>query len=547
MPNSNHGTFEIGLVMAGAISAGAYTAGVCDFLIQALDAWEAAKADPNARVPRHSVKIRALAGASAGAMTSAIAAVALGSELDPVVDPAAPPPPERNRFYDAWVRQIDITRLLGTTDIGADGKVVSLLDSNPLKQIADEALVAPRRAARRAYVADPLAVMLTVANLRGVPYGFRLFGSAAERIYGMYEHMDHMRFAVSWDGRDVPCARRLAPQDAPGGAWPQLVLAALASGAFPIGLAPRLLQRPCSDFAGRHGRNPLFPPDMTDYAFLCVDGGLMDNEPLELARRYLAGSEGENPRDGERACRAVVMIDPFPNEPVFDPGFKPNERITSVAMQMFGALKNQARFKPEELELAEKEDVFSRFMVAPSRTDEAGKPVEPAMASAILGGFGGFFHESFRRHDFQLGRRNCQAFLKWHFALPMTNRLFEGEDRDLLYEWQVREPDHSIAYFPTDQGVRVPYVPIVPLVGSAAEEVKPLPAPSGKAIDRSALKKMVDKRVKAVGQALIKSDLSTVVGGFGRFVVEKAWSWNYAGKITKMAMEKIDKELARLP
>jgi hypothetical protein len=35
------GGFEIGLVMAGAVSAGAYTAGVVDFLIQALDQWHA--------------------------------------------------------------------------------------------------------------------------------------------------------------------------------------------------------------------------------------------------------------------------------------------------------------------------------------------------------------------------------------------------------------------------------------------------------------------------------------------------------------------------
>ena len=39
--------FEIGLVMAGAISAGAYTAGVIDFLVQALDEWENAKAFAN--------------------------------------------------------------------------------------------------------------------------------------------------------------------------------------------------------------------------------------------------------------------------------------------------------------------------------------------------------------------------------------------------------------------------------------------------------------------------------------------------------------------
>src|SRR3546814_7530042 len=99
--------------MAGAISAGAYTAGVCDFLIQALDAWEAAKADPTARVPRHRVRIKALAGASAGAMTSAIASVSLGCELYPVAyHPSSPPPGERTRFYDAWFRPIDHSQLI---------------------------------------------------------------------------------------------------------------------------------------------------------------------------------------------------------------------------------------------------------------------------------------------------------------------------------------------------------------------------------------------------------------------------------------------------
>ena len=34
--------FEIGLCMAGAVSAGAYTAGVMDYLIETLDKWEQA-------------------------------------------------------------------------------------------------------------------------------------------------------------------------------------------------------------------------------------------------------------------------------------------------------------------------------------------------------------------------------------------------------------------------------------------------------------------------------------------------------------------------
>ncbi len=540
--------FEIGLVMAGAISAGAYTAGVCDFLIQALDAWEAAKADPAARVPRHEVRIKALTGASAGAMTSAIAAVSFNAELDPVVDPDNPPPAERNRFYDAWVRQIDIAKLLDTRDIKGD-KVVSLLDSTALAEIATAALRTPRRAVRRPYVDDPLPVMLTVANLRGVPYGFALYGAASERRYAMREHMDHMRFLVSAQGKAQPGEWLLAPDDAPEGKWPVLVQAALASGAFPVGLAPRRLSNERACYAARHGRAPLWDVGGKPVEFLCVDGGLMDNEPLELARRQLAGDDAINPRGGEEAHRGVVMIDPFPNETAFDENARIEDSLIKVGQQMFGALINQARFKPEELHLAEQEGVFSRFMVAPSRSGASAAPDgAPALASALMGGFGGFLHESFRRHDFQLGRRNCQAFLKWHFALPVTNRpIFGGQDRALLEEWQVREADGTVSRFTSKAQGQVPYAPIVPLCGDAAREVRLPPMPRGAAVDRKALRELVSKRIKKVGGALIDGELSALVGGAFRSVIGAAWSWRYAGKATDMAMEKIDGELKRLP
>ena len=64
-------TFELGLVMAGAISAGAYTAGVLDFLFEALDAYEDAKLNPGWDGPTHAVRVPVMTGASAGGMTSA--------------------------------------------------------------------------------------------------------------------------------------------------------------------------------------------------------------------------------------------------------------------------------------------------------------------------------------------------------------------------------------------------------------------------------------------------------------------------------------------
>ena len=51
--------FQIGLT----ISAGAYTAGVLDFLVEALDAWEDARNGPNAdTIPGHRVGIKVMSG-----------------------------------------------------------------------------------------------------------------------------------------------------------------------------------------------------------------------------------------------------------------------------------------------------------------------------------------------------------------------------------------------------------------------------------------------------------------------------------------------------
>jgi predicted acylesterase/phospholipase RssA len=73
MADAQTRTFEIGLAMVGAISAGAYSGGVFDFLLQALDEWEKAKANNIPDIPNHQVVIKVLSGASAGAITGAIA------------------------------------------------------------------------------------------------------------------------------------------------------------------------------------------------------------------------------------------------------------------------------------------------------------------------------------------------------------------------------------------------------------------------------------------------------------------------------------------
>ena len=67
----------------------------------------------------------------------------------------------------------------------------------------------------------------------------------------------------------------------------------------------------------------------------------MDNEPLELVRRALAGRDGRNPRIGRDATRAVVMVDPFPNTSDVTATYDRGISLVSVITRLFGALIEQ--------------------------------------------------------------------------------------------------------------------------------------------------------------------------------------------------------------
>lgn len=84
--------FSLGITMAGAVSAGCYTAGVMDYLFEILDKWEKAKKDESSpdfkKVPQHCVRIDAMGGASAGGMTTTMSAIyALNGVINPVINP----------------------------------------------------------------------------------------------------------------------------------------------------------------------------------------------------------------------------------------------------------------------------------------------------------------------------------------------------------------------------------------------------------------------------------------------------------------------------
>lgn len=544
--------FDLGLVMAGAVSAGAYTAGVVDFLIEALDAYYAERDRPGWDGPTHDVRVPVMAGASAGGITSAIAAVHFmhpithlrpGQEL-------APEQAKSNQLYHSWVQQIDISKLLGIQDIKQRKALVSALDSTALGEIARGALNVDGPRAKRPWVADPLAVFLTVANLRGMPYGFKLYGTAASDAYGMTNHMDEMRFAVTWQAAAPTGFIPLEAAACPAGNWELLATSALATGAFPVGLSPRILKRKLRDYFDRDNiRDPAVGnPAPEDYEFVCVDGGLMNNEPLEQARRYLAGADKHNPRPGEVARRAAIMIDPFPNQIHFDPEARNDDRLFAVAPRMFNALVNQARFKPEELALAESDHVYSRFIISPSRREADGRQADFAIASATLGGFGGFFEESFRHHDYLLGRKNCQSFLKRYLALPESNPLFAEMSLEQRQAWQVKERDGSPRRVPGADGSSHPALPIIPLVEALQvdEEILPFDAPKPEHIDLASIRRQVQGRIKALAATAIDDELGAHLPWLVRLGAKAAMKFSLERKLTDTVMARIEEGLSPL-
>ena len=531
------GTFEIALVLAGAVSAGSYTAGVMDFLIDALDTWcrrkrldddDRTTGTPQQKVPHHNVVLRVIAGTSAGGMNGAISAAALNGSFPPLYEerkysvlraanPRLPPVQaiQSNPFYKAWVESIDIVPLLATGDLKKE-LPPSLLNCDKLDEIVADVLnvqTGPLEPGARDWLARPYyEVRLTNTDLRGVPFAYDLKTTEKDEPESFLMHADHVAFAVLSPGATDAEARpdcvvlsQAKPRSSPE--WQLLGRAGLATGAFPIALASRDLSVPGEIYKWRNAyfdgkgniavmANPAWPggtpPAAFDYA--AVDGGVMNNEPFELARRVLAGPRGRNAQSGKDADRAVVIVDPIIQAP--KPGPKKNAGIIDVIFKLISAQMNQARLSSQDLVQIQSDDIYSRFMVAPSRKNKSGVRVfgEKALATGGLGAFFGFFSKAHRRHDYFLGRRNAQQFLRAVFTLPESNPLFQG----------VRWTDKNKHNF-ADPSAGERHLQIIPLCGHADIEETLAPWPRGAyAPRRKDVADLIKKRVTAFDRVIIR-------------------------------------------
>ncbi|GGA02744.1 hypothetical protein GCM10011497_36760 [Elstera cyanobacteriorum] len=495
------GWFQVALVLAGTASTGAYTAGFLDKLIEALDAWYGAKTKGE-DVPQHEVRLRVATGASGGGVSAALLARMLAHGIEPVRPGSTEDVGKAHLLYDTWVNRLDIRGMVDLSDLQPNQTPKSLLNGAPIKAATAAAAALPRAPLplphgwyQRPYVDNPFRVIVTLGNLTGVPYAIPFEGGKS---FSARAQADYARFACDISGHGAPKLDAYTRPDeffeAAGTEWNTLATYAAAGGAFPLVLPPYSLTRPRAHYdyravvvPGEEGRAralPLCPqwttPEAKDYSFNAVDGGMFNNEPIELARTYLSGLTGRNPRDGDKSDRAVILVDPLAD--VVPLGETQAGNALDQGRTTLDGFMQHSRFASSDLLLMADPNVFSRFLVSPVRRDITG---EKALASGGLAGFIGFFNRDFRNHDYWLGRANCLKFLEEEFVLHAGNPLFQHgrwtEAQKVRFKRKAKDG----------------YLPIIPLIDEVATPDQTVDWPANKLTAKS-ISDTLDQRVNKI-------------------------------------------------
>ncbi len=477
--------------MAGAVSAGAYTAGVIDYLLETLEHWQKAKELNLPGIPQHNVLIEVLSGASAGGMTAAITAASVQNNFPHVNQKNFSEEVSKgNPLYNSWVNLTEepnqdmMSQMLNNNDIlnnpeNPEKEVKSIFNSQFIDKIASNTLNNVKKDAtcKRSYFASDFELLTTITNLRGYNYQLKFITYLGESSFKMTMHRDLFHFKLSASGHynnDGKIPFHFNDED--GLNKELLASAAMATGAFPVGLQPRIIERDPKyindNFLLREDshKDPIVNP-LANYKSVNVDGGVINNEPFELTERILENRRREEIKntEGEEATKKYVfektaekfdttllMIDPFPNEDdKSESNYFPLSAIKYAAMHLLGAMRQQLMVKTSELKEAFNEKNYTRFMIAPHRSS-GGKKEQYSIACGSLGGFGGFFNKNFRVHDYMLGRRNCQRFLQKYFSVPVDakNPIIEYGYKNIEKNFEITSEEGK-TFFPIIPDIRI--------------------------------------------------------------------------------------------
>ncbi|MCX2679043.1 hypothetical protein OOZ15_03740 [Galbibacter sp. EGI 63066] len=568
MPKS----FKLCLTMAGAVSAGSYTAGVIDYLMETLSLWQEKKEenkklgidhpDYDHSIPMHDVEIDVLSGASAGGITGTLTLLSLLNKKHKATN-RQNPEGEDNLFYKCWVKMADdqqsktLEKLLNTDDLDKKKLPESLLNSIAIEKIADEALRVNKDVQYPDFISKDLDLILTTTNLRGLNFKVDFSGSHSNNSANIItNHGGFFRYKVKNDKH-----LRGVPNDEDSLYYVldlnenqdihYLRDATLSTAAFPIGLKSREIEIskkyierfPNYLFGRKKGIEPLILDNEESYKFNSIDGGLINNEPYGIGIKVL-NEKNENLQKNDNY--AVVMVDPFPNQDNDLSLFNPQRDILSVAKSMFRALRNQVMFNQDGILEALSLSDRTKFLVAPSRKSKINGMnmiEENHLASSPMSGFAGFMNKNLREHDFALGRKNCQDFLRYHFSVKEKNvekRLDIKITKEAMDRFSYFVPPGNISgerFFPIIPDMKVKSAYDNQVYSDLYGEDAALGYPEYPKMDISDFEKKYKRILKKRIRSLVRSILGSWILTFGfRFFYQKK-TYNSVMEIIKSSLE----------
>lgn len=251
-------TTRLAVILAGAVSLGAFEAGAVVELIEALEHY-------NATHPEHKYVIDVLAGASAGSLNLALLAHEMFFPNNQAnIDSG-------NVFRRVWVEEIDIKVLLpeNRENIREDPYFFSRA---AIEEIAERYLTGEPSGKPLSMAPDSLLMIMTLTNLNGNKQTIEFQNESID-----IHFYDEVRRVKLSEGGSSATALDGSFKPIKSIKWQDVRETAIASGAFPFAFAPKGLA------------------DLRDSTKIVnyVDGGLFNNEPLSLAinaARYVDAS-----------------------------------------------------------------------------------------------------------------------------------------------------------------------------------------------------------------------------------------------------------------
>jgi hypothetical protein len=261
---------RLAITISGAVSLGSYEAGV---LYETLEALRQHNTDLKT-LDDEKIYIDVLTGASAGGMTTAIAAQKLLYEGNSLSEPLGKP--DANPFYRPWVLDVNLDRLLAldsdedpSHSIFSSDLIENISAAYITKRYQSHVPLSPTDRIKHPAAADHIYVGLAMANLNGVNYSQDL------RTGGKFtytRHQDQLRLDFLADGSDGRDNSDI---------WELVRSCAVACGAFPFAFRVKDIFRHQSEYPGA---DP-FPTPTEQFTY--TDGGTFQNEPLGMAKNFV--------------------------------------------------------------------------------------------------------------------------------------------------------------------------------------------------------------------------------------------------------------------